>query len=226
VVAVGIVVGILVASRGAGSVPPPAAASASDGDAPAALAQAADAIGFHPNTEAGVGARENLPASAAQPPANPNLLPVGSTAPDFSLRSPQGQTTSLSGLRDKAVLLEFFATWCPHCAAESAHVERIASSLPKALYAFASINADGENAASVFAYHRYFGLSFPALLDPGSQPGSFHQPGAAGPVTTGYRVRAFPTFYVIDPQGRITWRSDGEQPDALLRQELRRAAGA
>ncbi len=40
-----------------------------------------------------------------------------------------------------------------------------------------------------------------------------------------YRLGYFPTFYVIDPTGRITWRSDGEQPDALLRRELRRAAG-
>jgi hypothetical protein len=30
---------------------------------------------------------------------------------------------------------------------------------------------------------------------------------------------------VIDRNGKITWRSDGEQPDALLRQELQRAAG-
>ena len=76
----------------------------------------------------------------------------------------------------------------------------------------------------MFAFHRYYGLPYPALVDPSAQPGTFDSPGAAGPVTTKYKVAAFPTFYVIDPQGRITWADDGEQPDALLRQELRQAA--
>jgi hypothetical protein len=44
-------------------------------------------------------------------------------------------------------------------------------------------------------------------------------------VTNAYHVRSFPTFYVIDPKGRVSWASDGEQPDALLRQELAKAAG-
>jgi hypothetical protein len=43
-------------------------------------------------------------------------------------------------------------------------------------------------------------------------------------VTTRYQVGSYPTFYVVDPHGRITWRSDGEQPDAKLRLELQRAA--
>ena len=37
---------------------------------------------------------------------------------------------------------------------------------------------------------------------------------------------AFPTFYVVDPKGKITWASDGEQPNALLVQQLKKAAGA
>jgi hypothetical protein len=45
-------------------------------------------------------------------------------------------------------------------------------------------------------------------------------------VTTQYRVQAFPTFYVVDPRGGISWRSDGEQPNALLERELRKAARA
>jgi cytochrome c biogenesis protein CcmG, thiol:disulfide interchange protein DsbE len=225
-VVIGIVVGILVATRSTPSPPPAAAASAVDSQAPASLVKAADAVGFQPNTEPGVGQLENQPASAGRPAANPDLLPVGSAAPSFTLRTPQGLGVSLSSFRDKAVLLEFFTTWCPHCAAEAPHLQRLFSSLPKALYAGLSINADGEDAASVFAYHRYFGLTFPALLDPSSHPGSFHQPGAAGSVTAGYHVRAFPTFYALDANGQITWRSDGEQPDALLRRELERAAGA
>jgi thiol-disulfide isomerase/thioredoxin len=225
--AIAIVVAVLLSTRSSTSVPPPATnAAAGDANAPAGLVAAADAVGFRPNVEPGVGEIEGLPASAAGPPSTTGLLPVGTAAPPFDLRTPTVDRVTLASLRGKAVLVEFFATWCPHCAAEAPHLERIYDSLPKRDYAFVSINADGETAPSVFAYHRYFGLSFPALLDPSSRPGDFSHPGAPGPVTQAYRVASFPTFYVLDRSGRIAWRSDGEQPDALLVQELRRAAGA
>ena len=150
----------------------------------------------------------------------------GRNAPPFTLETPTGRKVSLDDYRGRTVLLEFFATWCPHCAAQTPYLRELAKSMDPSKYAFLSINADGEDAASVFAYELYFGLPFPALLDPSSDPGSFSSPGSAGPVSAAYEVGYFPTFYVIDPNGRITWRSDGEQPTALLRQELRRAAGA
>jgi len=208
--------------------PPPAAASAADKSAPASLVKAANAIGFSPRTEAGVGQIESQPASAAQAPSNPNLLPVGSTAPGFTLTTPAGQSVSLSSFRGKATLLEFFATWCPHCDAEAPHLRSIFSTLPRAKYGWLSVNADGEDAASVYAYHRYFGIRDPAVLDigTGGATGSFTSPGSPGPVTTKYQVQAFPTFYVLDPKGKITWTSDGEQPNALILQQLKKAAGA
>ncbi len=206
--------------------PPPAAASAADKSAPASLVTAANAIGFTPRTEAGVGQIESQPASAAQAPSNPNLLPVGSKAPAFTLKTPAGQTVSLSDSLGKATLLEFFATWCPHCDAEAPNLKKTLAALPRSKYAWISINADGETAPSVYAYHRYFGLKDPALVDPSSQPGSWTQQGAPGKVTTAYQVQAFPTFYILDPNGKITWASDGEQPNALILQQLKKAAGA
>jgi peroxiredoxin len=224
VIVIAVVAAMLVATRPSSSPPPPARAGAGDRNAPAWLVKAANHVGFRPTTEPGVGEIESAPASAAVPSANPDLLDVGSLAPGFTLKTPQGQRVSLSQFRGKAVLLEFFATWCPHCNAEAPHLKSIYESLPKSRYAFVSVNADGEDAASVFAFHRYFGLSYPALLDPSSQPGSFTQRGAPGRVSTAYRIASYPTFYVIDPKGRVTWRGDGEQPDALLRRELARAA--
>jgi peroxiredoxin len=224
-VLIGIGVGVLLETRPTSALPPPATTiSAADRAASAVLVAAANAVHFRPTTEPGVGLIEKQPAWAGDRTASPDLLPVGSKAPDFTLKSPQGESVRLADFRGKAVLLEFFATWCPHCDAEAPHLRALYASLPKSRYAFVSVNADSENAASVFAYHRYFGLRYPTLLDPSSQPGSYSHQGGAGPVTTRYRLQVYPTFYVLDPSGRVVWATGGEQPDALLRQELASAA--
>jgi len=220
------IVAVLLARNSTPAPPPAAAPSRADSEASPQLISAADAVGFHPTTEPGVGQIEDKPASDAQPPSNSDLVAVGSRAPAFSLKTPEGDSVSLSDYRGKAVLLEFFATWCPHCNAEAPHLQALASSLGQKRFAFLSVNADSEDAASVFAYHRYFGLSFPALLDPGSPAGNFHQQGGPGPVTQAYGVQSYPTFYIVDGTGRIAWASDGEQPDALLRKNLVAAASA
>ena len=199
---------------------------AADRKAGAALLQAAQAIGFHPNTAPGVGEVEGRPLTGTDQPAAKSLLPVGSVAPPFILRTPAGEPLSLASLRGKTVLLELFATWCPHCAAEAPHLKAMYGKLAHTRYAFVSINADSEDAASVLAYHIWFGLPFPALLDPGADSGTFHNAGSPGPVSKQYKVKLYPTFYVLDPRGKIAWSATGEQPDALLLAELRQASNA
>ena len=200
---------------------------AADRGASPALIRAAEAVGFHPTSSPGAGSIETAPAADAREPLSDGLLPVGSVAPGFTLRTPTGRPVSVRELRGKTVLLEFFSTWCPHCAAEAPHLRALYESLPKSKYAFVSVDASGADAASVFAYHVYFGLPFPAVLDPDpdAEPATFPEHGTIGPVSRAYRVSFLPTFYVLDPDGRITWRSDGEQPNALLRRELLRASG-
>jgi len=196
----------------------------SDRSASAALLQAAAAVGFHSTAPKDAGGIESEPASAARA-SGTDLLPVGSVAPGFTLRAPEGKPFALAGTRGRPVLIEFFATWCPHCNAEGPHVERLYRSLSPAKVAFVAVNADGEDAPSILAFHIYYGMDFPALLDPSSHTGNFHSPGSPGPVSSAYRVRILPTFYVLDANGRIVWHAEGEQPDAAIRAELRRAAG-
>jgi peroxiredoxin len=222
-VAVVVIAGVLVVRSQSGAPAPPPAKhqAAADANAPAALVSAADAIGFHTSTEPGVGLRENDAASAGSVASDPSLLKPGTAAPAFTLKTPQGQAVSLSDYRGKAVLLELFATWCPHCQAEAPHLAKLARELVPNGVQFVSVNGDSEDAASVFAFHRYFASPYPALLDyQGSPSGSFTKLGKAGPVSSAYRLQSFPTFYVIKPDGTIAWAAQGEQPDALLKQKL------
>jgi peroxiredoxin len=195
---------------------------AADRSASKAQLEAAAAVQFQPSKAPGTGKLEGDPLPSPPPASAKGQLAPGTEAPAFSLQTPTGRSVSLASLRGKAVLLELFATWCPHCAAEAPHLKALAQKLPKSRYAFVAVNADGEDSASILAYHIYFGLPFPALVDPNpSDPGSFHQAGSPGPVSRAYKVRLFPTFYVIDPQGKIAWAGTGEQPDSVLEHELR-----
>jgi peroxiredoxin len=195
---------------------------AADRNASRALIRAAEAVNFRPPHLAGAGTVENGAVGSA-PQLTSGLLQLGAQAPEFTLRTPTGAPVSLRALRGKAVLLEFFAAWCPHCAAEAPHLRQLYGRLPHSKVAFVAIEGNSDDAPTVFAYHVYFGLPFPAVLDHGARTVTFPQHGPIGPLSSRYGVSEWPTFYVIDPQGRVSWRSAGEQPDAQLAQELRRA---
>lgn len=191
-----------------------------------AIAAAADALDFQQTHSPDVGIVEDLPADTTLLAPSATVLSVGSIAPDFALSTVDGRTVRLSDFRGKTVLLEFFATWCPHCQAEAHHLLTMSAQLPSSRFAILSVNADSEDAASLFAFDRYFGIPWPTLLDPGERAGNYNRAGGPGPVTQAYGVALYPTFYVIDQNGRITWRNDREQPDALLMQKLLEAAGS
>jgi len=222
-----LVVGILLASTHSNHTKPHVVTiPVADRSASPELLREAAAVNFHPNTAPGVGQVEGRPLTGTDPLSAKSLLAPGSLALRFTLRAPTGKPLSLAALRGKAVLLELFATWCPHCAAEAPHLKAMYAKLPHDRYSFVSVNADSEDAASILAYHIWFGLPFPALLDPGTDPGSFHSAGSPGPVSKQYKVRLYPTFYVIDPHGRVFWAATGEQPDALLLKKLHQASQA
>jgi peroxiredoxin len=192
--------------------------------AEAALAEAAEPLKFHLTTDTNVGIIEMLPADTTLLPPSRSMLAVGKMAPDFSLQTPLGETMRLSDYRGKTVLLEFFATWCPHCQAEALHLRNLYATLSPDSFAFLSVNADGEDTASLYAFHRFFAVPWPVLLDPATPAGSFLKSGAAGAVTRAYGVALYPAFYIIDARGRIAWRNDREQPDLLLTEQLQHAS--
>lgn len=114
---------------------------------------------------------------------------VDALAPDFQLVSLSGDTVRLSDLRGKPVLINFWATWCGPCLLEMPAIQSRFDRY-QSEFAVLAVNFD-EPIEQVQPYVEQLGLTFDVLLDP------------AGEVQRLYRVRGYPTTYLVDAEGVI-----------------------
>ncbi|MGE7941696.1 redoxin domain-containing protein [Lysinibacillus xylanilyticus] len=141
-------------------------------------------------------------------------LKKGDTPPDFTLTSLDGDEVTLSDLRGKKVVLNFWATWCPPCKAEMPHmqkyyeqhakednVEIIAVNLTKDERDF---SADGK-IDTVMTFRDSFELTFPILLDQERE------------VSPQYNIMTIPTTYFIDSKGYIQRAISGPMDTDMLK---------
>ena len=115
-------------------------------------------------------------------------LQIGGPAPDFWFETAQGQTTSLSELEGKIVLINFWATWCTYCKAQFPYIQQIYDEWPGEELVVLAINV-GDSSEDVASFMQSNSLSFPVLLDSESEAASL------------YGVPGLPTTLFIDKEG-------------------------
>ena len=114
-----------------------------------------------------------------------------------------GHPASLDALRGKAVLVQFWATWCPVCAAEQGSIAAISQDYP-----VLSVAMQSEGAQQVAAYLHKRGVTYPVINDPD------------GSLSARWGVTAVPASFIIDPQGQIRFREVGYTTETGLRLRL------
>ena len=136
--------------------------------------------------------------AAPKRPERPKLLAVGTQAPDWSLSTPGGSSVSLSRLRGKVVVLDFWATWCGPCIKAMPDVQKLHEKYKGKKVAVLGVNTgerDGDPAAFMKDNNYTYGL----LLK-------------GDDVAKAYKVSSIPTFYVIGKDGKIAFNAVGFSP--------------
>lgn len=122
------------------------------------------------------------------------LLPVeGVALQDIRLKDMDGKEVDLQ--RDyagKALLVTFWATWCPHCVEEIPSMNRALAQMDKDRFAIVSVSYKDTDAI-MSAFRKKVPMSFPVLMD------------RDGQVSKAWKVYAFPSSFLIDRTGRVRY---------------------
>ncbi|MBN2562939.1 MAG: TlpA family protein disulfide reductase [Phycisphaerae bacterium] len=135
---------------------------------------------------------------------HPALLPIGSQAPDFELKTPKGKTVTLKSLRGKVVLLDFWATWCNPCKMAMPMLQKLHERFQGKPVAVYGVNCMERSRTDPMTYIKQNGYTYGQLLH-----------GDA--VASAYKVMGIPCFYVIGPDGKILDAQAGFNPQMEVR---------
>lgn len=124
-----------------------------------------------------------------EPPSSVRPVAQRVAAPDFTLRDTAGNRVTLSQLKGKVVLLDFWATWCGPCRQSMPSVQKLHEEYASKGLQVLGVNVD-EDPSSVAAFAGKMGITYPVLLA-----------GGTG-VDSEYGVTGIPAFLLLDKEGR------------------------
>jgi len=144
------------------------------------------------------------------PPGAPTGNLTGTNAPPFDVRTLDGATYSLSSLKGKPVLLDFWATWCGPCRQAMPYLDAVNRDYASQGLVVLGVDA-GEDRQTVERFLMTTPASYQTVL------------GVESDIVSSFKVTAYPTYVLIDPAGKIVAQEVGFPGDSRLRAMLTKA---
>lgn len=133
---------------------------------------------------------------------------TGKKAPDFTLTTLDGKSVTLSKLKGKVVMLDFWASWCGPCRRSMPHLQQTFDQYKDKGLVIVGINVDKEPEKARFFLDKIGGAAafkYPLALD------------SRGKVMGAYQVMQMPTAYLIGKDGVVKERIVGFSDDIAAR---------
>ena len=119
-------------------------------------------------------------------------LELGDKAPDFEVKSLQGETFHFNPTSGKIHIIYFWAAWCPNCEDDFRLMDKLYKKWEKELNgpSFLAINA-GQNKTRIRNFVKRMKTSFPIYFDQDAK------------LAQSFGVHGLPTYFIADRKGII-----------------------
>ncbi len=118
---------------------------------------------------------------------------TGQAAPEFRLKDAEDKPVSLSSLKGKVVLIDFWASWCGPCRESIPGVIKLYNKFHAAGFEVLGVSLD-DNKAKWLKAVKKFHINYLQVNDPG---------GWQSAVAALYGVDAIPATFLLDKSGKI-----------------------
>jgi len=144
----------------------------------------------------------------ALPPQEVGVVAMDAPAPDFSLRTLDGERVSLARLEGEVVLVNFWATWCPPCRLEMPGFQSVYEDYRDRGFSVVGLATDVAGAGLVESFVRENGITYPVAM-------------ASDEVRLRYGgVDGLPQSFLVDKQGRVRKIVSGVFSEGTLRRAV------
>lgn len=135
---------------------------------------------------------------------------AGNPAPEITGVDLNGNPVTLSSLRGKTVLLDFWATWCPPCRADGPSLNKLQDKYGGSDFTVVGI-AMGEDRTIVEKYLGEHLAKYPIVL------------GSEADLPRQFQIQSIPTYVALDANGNLITATSGAQGFGELKKLLKKA---
>jgi WD40 repeat protein/S1-C subfamily serine protease len=134
-------------------------------------------------------------------------LSVGTKASEITGTDIDGKTFKLSDYRGKVVVLDFFADWCPYCVRMYPEERELTQKLADKPFAMLGVNCDSQDTLRQILVDKK--VTWRCWSD-----------GKDGPIVGKWQLKGYPLMYVIDHEGIIREKFEGQTTPGLLKETV------